>query len=71
MTVYSLGSKGEKRQKEKRAAEDEIVGWHHQFNEHELGQTPRDLPNPWIEPRSSALQADSLQAEPQGKLWLK
>ena len=29
-------------QKEKRAAEDEIVEWHHQFNEHELGQTPRD-----------------------------
>ena len=23
-------------------AEDEIVGWHHQFNEHELGGTPRD-----------------------------
>ena len=26
-----------------------------------------DLPNPWIEPRSSALQVDSLPAEPQGK----
>ena len=26
-----------------------------------------DLPNPGIEPRSSALQADSLPAEPQGK----
>ena len=22
--------------------EDEMVGWHHQFNEHELGQTPGD-----------------------------
>ena len=22
--------------------EDEMVGWHHQFNGHELGQTPRD-----------------------------
>ena len=30
----------------------------------------RDLPNPGIEPRSPALQADSLPAEPQGKpLW--
>ena len=26
-------------QKEKRVTEDEMVGWHHQFNGHELGQT--------------------------------
>ena len=32
------------RQKEKRATEDkdEMVGWHHQFNGHELEQTPRE-----------------------------
>ena len=24
----------------KRASEDEMAGWHHQFNGHELGQTP-------------------------------
>ena len=30
------------RQEEKRAAEDELVGWHHRFNGHELGQTPGD-----------------------------
>ena len=29
--------------------------------------SPRDLPNPGIKPRSPALQADSLPAEPQGK----
>ena len=29
--------------------------------------SPRDLPNPGIEPRSPALQVDSLPAEPQGK----
>ena len=29
--------------------------------------SPRDLPNPGIEPRSPALQADSSPAEPQGK----
>ena len=29
--------------------------------------SPGDLPNPGIEPRSSALQADSLPAEPLGK----
>ena len=28
---------------------------------------PEDIPNPGIEPRSLALQADSLPAEPQGK----
>ena len=28
---------------------------------------PGDLPNPWIEPRSPALQADSLPSEPPGK----
>ena len=30
------------RQKEKRASEDEMVGWHHQCNGHELGQTLGD-----------------------------
>ena len=29
-------------EQEKRATEDEMVGWHHQFNGHELGQTPGD-----------------------------
>ena len=28
------------RQKEKRVTEDEMVGWHHQCNGYELGQTP-------------------------------
>ena len=39
-------------------------------SEHWSGQpfpSPGDLPNPGIEPRSPALQADSLPAEPQGK----
>ena len=27
---------------EKRVTEDEMVGWHHQLNEHELEQTPGD-----------------------------
>ena len=30
------------RQKERRVTEGEVVGWHHQFNGHELGQTPTD-----------------------------
>ena len=29
--------------------------------------SPGDLPNPGIEPRSPAMQVDSLTAEPQGK----
>ena len=29
-------------QKEKRALEDEMAGWHHQCNEHELRQTLGD-----------------------------
>ena len=32
-----------------------------------LFHSPGDLPNPGIEPRSPALQVDSLPAEPQGK----
>ena len=28
--------------------------------------SPGDLPNPWIEPWSSALQADALPSEPPG-----
>ena len=27
---------------EQRKTEDEMVGWHHRFNGHELGQTPGD-----------------------------
>ena len=30
--------------------------------------SPRDLPDPGIEPRSPALQADALPSEPPGKL---
>ena len=30
------------RQKEKRVTEDDMVGWHHLFNGHDLGQTPGD-----------------------------
>ena len=29
-------------QEEKRATEDERVGWHHRFGGHELGQAPGD-----------------------------
>ena len=29
-------------QKEKRASEDEMTGWHYQYNEHELGQASGD-----------------------------
>ena len=32
-----------------------------------VGCHPGDLPNPGIEPRSPALQADSLPSEPPGK----
>ena len=28
--------------KQKRVTEDEMVGWHHQLNEHEFEQTPGD-----------------------------
>ena len=30
------------RQEEKEVTEDEMVGWHHQLNEHEFEQTPGD-----------------------------
>ena len=26
----------------RRGRQDEMLGWHHQFNGHELGQTPGD-----------------------------
>ena len=32
----------DRKQKGKRVAEDEMVGWHHRFNGDELGQTPGD-----------------------------
>ena len=35
----------------------------------QLFPSPGDLPNPGTEPRSSALQVDSLLSEPPGKLW--
>ena len=33
--------------------------------------SPGDLPNPWIEPGSPALQADSLLSEPPGKSCMR
>ena len=33
----------DRRQKEKRATEDEMVGWHHQFNGHELGKLQKSV----------------------------
>ena len=49
-----------------------VTPWAMEFSrpEHWTGYpfpSPGDLPNPGIEPRSPALQADSLPAEPQGK----
>ena len=41
-----LGKIKGKKEKEKRAAEDEMVGWHHRFNRHELGQTLGDSEGP-------------------------
>ena len=43
----SFGATKEKKvlnhsEKKKRASEDEMAGWHHQCNEHELRQTPED-----------------------------
>ena len=35
-------AKKDGRQEEKRVAEDEMVGWHHQLNGHECEQTPGD-----------------------------
>ena len=32
----------ERLKQKKKATEDEMVGWHHRFNAHELGQTPGD-----------------------------
>ena len=39
-TKKDLDAGKEWRQKEKRAIEDEMVGWHHWYNGHGLGQTP-------------------------------
>ena len=40
MTHWESPDAGKDRgQKEKRVSEDETAGWHHQCNEHELGQT--------------------------------
>ena len=39
MLIYVTAGTKDWRQKEKRAAEYEIVGWHHQLHGHELGQT--------------------------------
>ena len=36
------GSGRDREQEEKRVSEDEMGGWHHQCNGHELGQTSED-----------------------------
>ena len=48
----------------KRVSKDEIAGWHHRCNEHELGQTPGDDKgqrglescSPWDHKESSMLK---------------
>ena len=40
--IISNADAGKDRRQEKRAKEDDIVGWYHRFNGHELGQTPGD-----------------------------
>ena len=55
---------------------DSVIPWTIQSTEFsrpeywsgKLFPSPGDLPNPGIEPRSPALQADSLPAEPKGKV---
>ena len=42
LTGKDPGAGKDGRQKEKRAAEDEMVGWHHQLGGHESEQTPGD-----------------------------
>ena len=42
LTGKGLGSGKDWRQKEKRATEDEMVGWHHQFHGPEFEQSLRD-----------------------------
>ena len=40
--ALSLSGRWKKRREETRAAEDEMVRWHHRLNGHEPGQTPGD-----------------------------
>ena len=48
-------SRGWERQEEKGMTDDDMIGWHHQLNGHEFGQTPGDSEgqrelaccNPW------------------------
>ena len=66
-----FGKRGRKLESEKKGESESLsvasdsLG---QFSRPEyLCPSPGDLPNPGIEPRFPALQADSLPAEPQGK----
>ena len=42
LTGEDCDAREDSRQKEKMAREDKMVGWHHQYNGHELGKTPGD-----------------------------
>ena len=41
-STYGKGAGKDWGQKEKRASEDEVAGWNHRCNGHELGKTPGD-----------------------------
>ena len=41
-----MGLVGDRKQEEKGATEDEMVGWHHRLNGHEFEQTPGDSEGP-------------------------
>ena len=42
LTGKDPDARKDREQKEKRETEDEMVGWYHRFNGHELGQTLGD-----------------------------
>ena len=44
--------------------EDEMVGWHHLFNGHELGQTPGDDKGQWMVCSSPGGHKESDMTEP-------
>ena len=67
-----------KRQKEKRVAEDEMVGWHHQLNGQESEQTLRESEghgslaccSPWGRKESDTTQQLSNNSEPVARTML-
>ena len=78
LTGKDLDARKDWRWEEKGTTEDEMVGWHHQFNGHEFGQTPGDSEgqeslvccSPWYREKSDMTWSLNNKVSLEAERWI-